>query len=797
MTIVRLLCMAIAVILTGGIGWGVMVLCGSLPALDGRITVAELQAAVTVTSDDRGIPVIAAGSRSDALRALGFVTARDRLFQMDLLRRSSAGRLAEIFGQPALDMDVKQRTIGFAQVAEGIMRRLPGEQQAALEAYAEGVNAFLTGMNRPPFECVMLGYRPAMWRPEDSLLVVLGMFQMLNGSDDDERMRTIMHATLPADVSTFLIPTIDPYTDRLLHGTDTPLVQRPVPVQSLAGLRRPADQIRSSQISVVRLDTPVAGSNAWAVGGGRTTDGRAILANDMHLDVAVPNIWYRVQLRYQDVEMAGMVVPGIPVMIAGSNGHVAWGLTNVEGDFLDLVRLELNPHQDQEYATPDGWRPFAIRRETITVKGGETRALEVKETIWGPLSAEPLLGRPVAMHWTALDPEAVDVGLVHMDRARSLSEALSVLNRAAGPGNNVLLADADGHIAWTYTGRIPIRRGFDGSVSVSWADGRAGWSGFIAPHQMPRIVDPPAGFLVSANQRMLAEDSPYLIGHAFAGGYRAYRITERLRMLRPAREPDLLALQLDTTTEVYEFYRALVERLLSPDVLREKPHLADVHRVVRAWSGRADADSTGFGLLVAFRKSLAQSVFTPFLAVCREQDERFVYDGDLDTPLRAILAAQAPPLLPDPEQYRDWNAFLLHVLERRVEELMAEHGAPTVDALTWGSMNRVQITHPLAEALPGLGLLLNMPQEDAPGCSQCVRVVSGSLVASQRMVVSPGRHGDGILHMPGGQSGHPLSPHYRDQHPYWSQGLSSPLLAGPAVHHLVLTPASAQALQSM
>ena len=204
MTGVRLAVIAVAASLAGVIGWGVLELRASLPNLDGDVMVAELQTSVTVTSDDRGIPLIAADSRSDALRALGFVTARDRLFQMDLLRRSSAGCLAEVFGDSVVAMDVKQRTFGFSQVAVAVMRRLPREQQAALEAYAEGVNAFLSGMKKPPFEFLLLGYRPAMWRPEDSLLVVLAMFQMLNGADDDERMRTIMRETLPAEVSDFL-----------------------------------------------------------------------------------------------------------------------------------------------------------------------------------------------------------------------------------------------------------------------------------------------------------------------------------------------------------------------------------------------------------------------------------------------------------------------------------------------------------------------------------------------------------------------------------------------------------------
>ncbi|WP_447963621.1 penicillin acylase family protein [Nitrospira sp. Ecomares 2.1] len=788
MTPFRVVAIVTVVIVAAAGGWSVLVLRASLPVLDGDVKIGGIQAPVTVTFDPQGIPTIIAGSRLDALRALGFVTAQDRLFQMDVLRRSSAGRLAEVFGESVVDMDIKQRTVGFTQVADAVMRRMPEEQRSALEAYAEGVNAFLDQMEGLPVECVMLGYRPEIWRPADSVLVVLGMFQVLNGYEEDERMRTVMGSVLPDDVLAFLVPAVDAYTDKLLRGITSQAAMSPIPVQTLATIRRPLDLSRMSRSSIVNSDKPVVGSNAWAIGGSRTTDGRAILANDMHLDVAVPNIWYRVQLQYEDVEMAGIVVPGIPVMITGSNGYVAWGLTNVEGDFLDLVQVELNPRNAQEYATPEGWRSFTTRGETIVVKDGDDRQVEVKETLWGPLASEPLLGRPVAIRWTALDPDAVDVGLLHLDRVRSLSEAISVVNRAAGPANNVLLADRDGHIAWTYTGRIPIRHGFDGSVSLSWADGQAGWSGFIEPDQLPRIVNPPSGFLVNANQRMVDGNDPYVIGHSFAGGYRAYRITERLHTMVPAREPDLFSIQLDTTTEIYEFYRSLALELLSQAVVQQKPHLWEAHRVLDAWNGKADAGSIGIGLLAEFRNSLARSVFTPFLEECREKDEGFVYDGNLDTPLRALLTAQVPQLLPDQEHFTDWHGFLLHVLEQSIEDLKARYHVVTLSELTWGTMNRVEMVHPLGNAIPGLGYVLNMPDEEMPGCSQCVRVISGSLTASQRMVVSPAHHEDGIFHMPGGQSGHPFSPHYRDQQPYWSKGIPTPLLAGPVTHRLTLSP---------
>ena len=774
------------------LGFGVVSLLfagsASLPMRDGVLKLPGLQAPVAVAFDAYGIPVVAAGDRLDAMRALGYVTAQDRLFQMDLLRRNSAGRLAEVLGESGLQVDLRQRNLGLSPVAEAVLRRLPEEQRAVLEAYAEGVNAFLEQMTVPPFEFLLLGYRPARWSPTDSILLVLAMFQMLNGYEDDERMRTVMKASLPEEVAAFLLPPLDSYTARLFTGNMTQRSPASVPVEALASLRQAGGQSRAVQTSVVPGRKRELGSNAWAVAGAKTEDGRAILANDMHLDVGVPNIWYRVQLRYGRVEVAGVIVPGIPVVIAGSNGLVSWGMTNVEGDFLDLVRLDLNPNNADEYATPDGWRRFTIRNETIAVKGDRDRVVEIKETLWGPVAEKPLMGYPVALRWIALDPDAVDLGLLQMDQARTVRDAIAVANRAGGPPNNVVLADADGHIAWTFMGKIPVRRGFDGSVSVSWADGRTGWNGFIAPDELPRIVDPPSGYLVSANHRMVGEEYPHVIGHAFANGYRAYRITERLRDKDRFHETDLLALQLDTTAQVYEFYQDLVKRLLSESVIEGNPDLAAVRRAVEAWEGRADSDSKGFGLLVAFRRTLAASVFAPFLQSCREQDAGFVYDGDLDTPLRTLLTEQAPAVLPDPARFADWNTFLLQQLKQTVETLKTDYDLLSPDDLTWGIMNRVRMTHPLSEAIPGLGRWLDMTDEEASGCGQCVRVLSGSLAASQRMVVSPSHHSDAIFHMPGGQSGHPMSAHYRDQQRNWSEGVPTPLLAGRPTHNLTLQP---------
>ncbi|UVT14311.1 MAG: penicillin acylase family protein [Nitrospira sp.] len=780
----------VCLVLAFGLGYAAMTIRASLPMLDGEMSVNGLHAPVTVTSDAYGVPTITAGSRGDAIRTLGYVTARDRLFQMDLLRRSGAGRLAEVLGETMREADLKQRTFGFNVTAKAIAARLPQDQRDVLEAFTEGVNDYLTRMKTPPFEFLLLGYEPEPWKAEDSLLILLGIFQMLSGVEEEERMRTVMEQALPSEVVTFLVPETDPYTDALLQMKSDISVRSSIPVQALAALRKPVDQIQARRTTMVRFGRSGLGSNGWAAHGVKTTDGRSLLANDMHLDMAVPNIWYRVQLRYDQLEIAGVAVPGIPVVAAGTNGLVAWGVTNVEGDFLDLVRLELNPADSNEYKTPGGWKRFTTRREIIKIKDASDSVVEIKDTIWGPVSQNPLLDNPMAVRWTALDPEAVDLGQVDMDRVRSVDEAIAVMNRAGGPASNVILADSGGHIAWTYTGKIPVRRGFNGSVSVSWADGRAGWTGYVSPDVLPKIVDPPSGFVVSANQRMLDASYPHVIGHSFAGGYRAFRIAERLETMTNIRERDLFDLQLDSTSRFYEFYRELAQEVLTDAAIQGKPPLVKARHAFEAWNGKADADSRGFALILRFRQVLSRSVFAPYLSSCRERDAQFSYDGDLDTPLRHLLTTQIPELNPDPGHFSSWSEFLLNAVEQSVRELEAEHPSVSPSELTWGEVNRVKMEHPLGGVLPGLGYILNMPDEPASGCGQCIRVMQDGLGASQRLVVSPGHQDEGIHHMPGGQSGHPLSPHYRDQQPYWSNGMPLPFLAGTPVHTLMLVPHS-------
>lgn len=734
-------------------------------------TIIGLSAPASVEKDRFGVPNIAAQSKTDAFRALGYVVARDRLFQMDLLRRKSAGRLAEIFGETALPHDKKQRTYGFEHVAKQVILQLPDDQVALLEAYVGGINSAIDNMIVAPFEFLLLNYRPDRWRAEDSVLIVLDMFIALNGSEAFERKMSIMAQALPADIYTFLTPRTDHYTQAVLGEAIDTVEDYPVPVDSLAALL--SNNIPKKYTNLVQPNFMQAGSNAWAVSGTKTRDGRAILANDMHLRISVPNIWYRSQLQYDDKLIAGVNLPGTPLIIAGATKHLAWGPTSLAADILDLVKIEVNPDNPAEYRTPDGWERFGIRHETIVVKGGASQELAVQTTIWGPVSAQLLMGQSVALHWTALDPGAISLDLLNIDQMHTLQQGLDLINRTGGPPLNMLLADHTGEVGWTIMGRIPMRSGpaaFDGSISRSWADGAISWVDYIPPDELPRLVN--QDFVVNANNRSIEKDYPYIIGHAFASGYRAYRISERLHTLSKINETDMFQLQLDTVSEVYRVYRDIALAVLTPDMLAERPDRITLRDHLQAWNGTAEPGSLGLGLVKQFRDNLAQTVFEPLLQSVRMLDDEFQYFWPyLDVPLLALIKTNDVRLLPDQQRYPDWNTFLLAQLEKSAQELTREYSVDSLQDLTWEKINIAKYTHPLSQGIPGISQFLDFPSDVLPGCSFCVRVDSVNAGASMRLVISPSYWEGGILHTPGGQSGHPLSAHYQDQHPYWVKGL--------------------------
>lgn len=755
---------------------------GALPATGGVFVLKELKAAATVGLDRYGVPHIQAESREDAYAALGYASARDRLFQMDMLRRKAAGRLAEVFGADLVASDTWSRRMNLPALAAEILARLPPAQIAVLNAYAAGVNQAMDDAARAPLEFTLLGYPPERWRPVDSILVALNLAD-LSYTEDQERMASVMRQALPAAVVVFLTPETDCYTEAL-DGAPLDCAAGDLPVAELATLMREAASRRSAVV-FQQAHAP-RGSNGWAVSGRRTRDGRAILANDMHLTLEIPNIWAQADLTYGADRVEGLFVPGLPMIISGSNGHVAWGMTSVEGDFADLVRLRVDASNPEKIIDETG-APVSLRRrdERITVRGGAPITLTVRDAPWGPVT-EPLLGEEVALRWSMLDPAATNLDLVEMDRARTVTDALPILRGAGTPPLNGLVADESGAIGWTLMGRIPKRRGFDGLYAEAWS-ASLNWEGFLSPEETPTLIDPPSGFLVNANQRMLPlSQFPRRLGHEYSGGYRAYAISRALDGRGVVDEREMAALQIDARAEPYDYYQRLAISAL--DGAADAPH-ARMKQVLQAWNGRADVDSEGLPLILEFRKAVVDAILSPLLARCKKLDEKFSYSwANVDAPIRRLIDSGRAELLPPP--HRAWRSFLTAMLDEAAARLKRDHSGRDPP---WGKANRVQIAHPLSALSPLVAWLLDMPKAPLAGCPQCIRFSYAedgkSSGANARLVVAPGRERDALIQMAGGQSGQPGSPHYADQQADWVAGTAHGFRETAFVSQLALLPA--------
>lgn len=782
-------------LLAGLGGWFYLQLHGSLAQLDGTVALAGLSAPVTVERDALGIPTIRGDNRLDVARATGFVHAQERFFQMDLLRRTAAGELAALFGSTALDWDRTHRLHRFRHRAPQALAAVSLVDRALIAAYTAGVNAGLAALSAPPFEYLLLRTAPEPWQPEDTVLAVYAMYLDLQGEQwRRESARGVLRDTLPPELAAFLDP--------LGTEWDAPLQGDPFPPPALPGaevvdLRRknppPGDVATLSGTSAPAAESePPRGSNNWAVAGRLTAHGGALLANDMHLALRLPNIWYRATLIYPDARhggerrVAGVTLPGTPAIVAGSNGHLAWGYTNSEGDWADLVVLE-PAAEEASYQTPHGPRPFTHVREILVVKDSSPEPLDILETIWGPVVDRDHQGRQRALRWVAHDARAVNLNLLALERADTLETALDLVNRAGAPAQNVLLASADGRIAWTLSGPIPRRFGHAGRLPSSWADGRRGWSGWLEPAEYPRLVDPPSGRLWTANGRVV--DGEWL-GLAGDGGYalgaRARQIRDSLLQQDRFDERDFLTLQLDDRALFLERWRELLLATLTPEAVRADSRRDELRRSVADWGGRAAVDSVGYRAVRTFRLAVRERAFGPLTAACRQADPRFDYTlfRQQEGPLWQLVSQQPPHLL-DP-RYPDWPALLLDAADATLAELTAD-GRPLA-AHTWGDYNQVQLRHPFSRVLPWLSGWLDLPAQALPGDLYMPRIQTPSSGASERLVVAPGREAAGILHLPGGQSGHPLSPFYRAGHAAWAAGEPLPLLPGPAAHRLRLEP---------
>lgn len=779
-------------VLGGGSLWVRSEIRASLPRLDGELKLAGLSASVTIERDALGVPTIRAASRVDAARALGFLHAQDRFFQMDLLRRSAAGELSALFGALAVDADKVNRVHRFRHVAGRVVERATPEERAIFTAYAEGVNAGLASLGAKPWEYLALQSEPVPWVPEDTVLAVHAMFlDLQDGAGGYESDVGLVHDLLPKPLAELLTPVGTEYDAPI---TGTPMATPPIPGPEVFDLRKePPVELPKAAFLEPPAERMLLGSNNWAVSGAHTADGRALFANDMHLGIRVPNTWYRASIVRPDgaggeIRMTGVSLPGAPGVVVGSNGHVAWGFTNSYGDWSDLIVLEVDPRDPEVYRTPDGPRRFARVEELIQVKGGEPVRLEVRETIWGPVIDQDHRDRPRALAWTAHRPEAVNMATAELESARTIEEAMTVANRTGAPAQNFVVADASGRIGWTIFGQIPRRTGFDGRLPASWADGTRRWDGWLSPEEMPRVVDPPSGRIWTANSRVVDGDLLAKVGDGgYAFGARGRQIRDDLLALEKATARDLLAVQLDDRALFLERWRKLLLDVLTPEAVAADPRRKELRRLVETtWTGRASVDSVAYRLVRSWRSEVRVQVLLPITARCEKADERFdPVQAQSEGAVWALLTARPAHLL-DP-QYRTWDEKLLAAVDGMLDDYEKQPGGDLASR-TWGERNTTRIRHPLSGAIPFAGRWLDMPPRQLSGDQEMPRVQSPGFGASERLVVSPGREEEGFFHMPVGQSGHPMSPYYRAGHEAWEEGKPTPFLPGPAEHMLKLVP---------
>jgi penicillin G amidase len=793
---VRACLMLIVVIIIGALAGGWWLLAGGRAQLDGTLSVAGLDHPVTISRDALGTATIAGQSRDDVAFALGYVHAQERFFPMDLMRRVSAGELSELVGPAALDTDINHRRQRLRAVAEAAYAALPPDQKHLLDIYRDGVNAGLAHLREKPWEYLLLGTQPRPWRSEDTFLVIGAMYLDLNGDGRNARELQIaqMHAVLPGTVADFLLSP-DPNWEAPLQGEVSPSPTIPgADIYDLRHVASPAGSAKLAYANASSVDVAYPGSNSFAVAGNLTHfDGAAMLANDMHLGLRVPDIWFRARLRYPDAsapngqrDVVGVTLPGTPALVVGSNGQVAWGFTNSYGDWSDWVRITRDPHDPNRYKAPEGWATIEKHDEIINIKGAPPHHLDVEDTRWGPILAKDTDGTPLALSWIGNQPHGYNLAMMQLEHASNVSAALDLAPTFGMPPQNFLAADSAGHIGWTIAGNsIPLRSEFDAQLPADWSQPNTGWTGWASPSQYPRIENPADGRLWTANNRTVGGDAFALLGNGGHDiGARAQQIRDDLHARADFGPGNMLDIQLDDHAVFLTRWQQLLQQTLANV---DDPALNSLRRLTAAWRNEAAVDSVDYRLVHAFREEVHKLVLAPFAVQIQQRFPDFDWPGpgNQEAAVWAMIQQQPANLL-DPA-YHDWHALLLKAAHNVADTLGKQPGG--LAARTWGEVNRADINHPLARALPAfLGRFLNMPDDPLPGDHNMPRVAAPAFGASERFDVAPGHEDQGILEMPGGQSDNPLSPFYGAGHEEWVKGRPTPLLPGKDRDTLVLEP---------
>ncbi len=743
------------------------------------IQLQGLRERVVVRRDERGIPYITASNDEDLYFAQGYATAADRLWQMDLLRRTARGELAEIFGKNALEEDKRHRTFGFAQTADAEVAQTTPAARAILEAYARGVNAYISSLeakNLPP-EFRILQYQPRPWTPSDSLVVVKLFFESLSNTWRLDVMREAF-ADLPAEKLAALMPVTSPL-DVLVVGNDTrkSAVSRPVsalPVHTVSAdtlrfLKMDEESMTRSLARVGLAAENLAASNNWVVSGKHTASGKPLLANDPHLAPSAPSIWYLVHLSAPGVKVAGVTAPGFAGVVIGHNDRIAWGFTNVGPDVQDLYIEKFDPSNPRSYMTPTGWLDAEIRHEEIKVRKGFTDSttdlvpLDVTVTRHGPIVLEKDSKR-YALKWTALDPKLNNAnGVYELNRARNWREFTAAIRNYTPPTQNMVYADVEGNIGYYAAGMVPIRKSGDGSVPYDGSKDNGEWVSFIPFDKLPHLYNPPSGMVVTANQRIVGTDYSYFLTHSWAQPYRARRILDLLKLKKRMTADDFRAILGDTYSIAgATFARETAKSLKGHAASQGNEKLRETVAAFEAWDGHLNAEARVAPLVAQMRLAFRSKIINGALG--QERARVFAW-SNFDTTLDRIITTQPSDWLPS--GFKTYPDLYLACYEEARQTLTKSLGADETKWV-WGEMVKARFPHPLAAA-PLVGLQFSIPPVPQNGTGGLAgATVNVGAAVSMRLIADPSnwdlsQHGISL-----GQSGIPTSPHWTDQLADWS-----------------------------
>jgi penicillin amidase len=780
----------------------------ALPVLDGDLHIAGLFAPVTVSRDAHGVPHIDAATQEDLFVAQGYVTAQDRLWQMDAFRRNANGELAEILGPSLVKHDQLQRVLQFHSTARRIYANLSAADHARFEAYARGVNRFIAQQqNSLPAEFKLLFYRPRPWSGEDSVSVGLMMVQTLDTHWYEKLSRERISARLNNPKLEADLYPVGSWRDHPPTGIAVDMSQpRPVPpptsdsddedenTQAKATPATHPEDLKAlrSLLGLTGCEGCAPGSNNWVIAGKHTASGKPLLSNDMHLGLSEPNIWYMADLRAPGYHAAGVTLPGMPFVIAGHNEHVAWGFTALLADVQDLYVEKLDGNgnfQDNDGA----WKPLALDHELIKVRGSKDVLLDVRITSHGPL-LNPIFikeTRPIALQWTLHDTALNALPLYELNTASNWTEFSAALGAWCWPTQNVVYSDDQGHIAYHAVGRVPRRpdgiRGVPiqgGGATADRVDHGFEWKGYIQFDAMPNAVDPPSGFLATANSRVSSENFPLPLTDEWIDPYRAERIYKMLQGRDQLTPKDLLAVQTDIYSEVdqelgHRFAYAIDHTAGVDDRLRKAADL------VRSWDGRLTTDSAAASIVTQARAALWPLILEPKLG---KDAETYHWDESDFAEEEIVMHASADWLPPD---FKNWDALLTEAVRKG----MTKGDAPAdVSQWAYGGWHVVDIEHPLAGFLPLMGRVAGTGPQPQSGDTTTVKQVGRAFGPSQRFTMDWNNVDGSTENIVLGESGNALSPYFRDQWNDWYGGttlalpFSAAAVAAQTRHTLHLLP---------